>query len=175
MFSESARVWLFWKQLTQSFQWLAVNSLSLRAGNLRAGGQGAFLARAAIFFSRAEKRPFRGRRHEIKPCVVEQYPLIAVASVRFWDTDIPPSQIGVNARTISSPLCLRWLPCKERRPPRQSWARKRHGQRFTWLMATPGIIVADRDAWTALTDDGASGEPHRDRRILMPGRANRAA
>src|ERR1700730_3392021 len=24
--SESARIWLFWKQLTQSFQWLAVKS-----------------------------------------------------------------------------------------------------------------------------------------------------
>ena len=54
------------------------------------------------------------------------------------------------------------------------------GQEETWSAIcaadrNPGVIVTDRDAWTALAGDGASGEPHRDRSILMPERANRAA
>jgi hypothetical protein len=47
----------FWKQLTQSFQWLAVNSLPLRGREFSRGGQGTFLARAAIFFGRAGNSP----------------------------------------------------------------------------------------------------------------------
>jgi hypothetical protein len=54
------------------------------------------------------------------------------------------------------------------------------GQEETWSAIcaadrNPGVIVTDRDARTALAGDGASGEPHRDRWILMPERANRAA
>lgn len=38
----------------------------------------------------------------------------------------------------------------------------------------PCIIVTYRDTRTVLVDDGASGEPRRDRQILTPVRANRA-
>src|SRR6266436_3403771 len=81
----------FWKQLTQSFQWLAVNSLPLRDRNLFAGDR-ELSSPGQRFLRQGRELPFRDRRHEIKPCVAGQYPLIASASAHYWDKDIRPSQ-----------------------------------------------------------------------------------
>lgn len=43
-----------------------------------------------------------------------------------------------------------------------------------WDDRSPDVIVTYRDPRTVLVDDGAGGEPHRDRRILTPVLANRA-
>ncbi len=46
-----------WKQLTQSFQWLAVNSLPLRGREFSRGGQGTFPRQGSDFFGRAGNSP----------------------------------------------------------------------------------------------------------------------
>ncbi len=61
----------------------------MRAGNFLAGG---FPRQGRDFLRQGRELPFRDRRHEIKPCVAGQYPLITSASVHYWDTDIRPSQ-----------------------------------------------------------------------------------
>src|SRR5713226_3526391 len=78
--SESARIWLFWKQVTQSFQWLAVNSLPLW-GREFSRGRGELSSPGQRFSSAGRELPFRDWRHEIKPCVAGQYPIITLGSV----------------------------------------------------------------------------------------------
>jgi hypothetical protein len=55
-------------------------------------GAGNFPRQGSDFLRQRRELPFRDRRHEIKPCVARQYPLIASASVHYRDTDIRPSQ-----------------------------------------------------------------------------------
>src|SRR5258707_47284 len=61
------------------------------AGNFSRGA-GNFPRQGSDFLWQGTEFPLRDRRHEIKPCVAEQYPLIAWASAHYWDTDIRPSQ-----------------------------------------------------------------------------------
>src|SRR5260370_37799046 len=56
----------FWKQLTQSFRWLAANSLLLRRREFSRGG-GNFPRQGSDFLRQGRELPFRDRRHEIKP------------------------------------------------------------------------------------------------------------
>src|SRR5260370_30707115 len=46
-------------------------------------GAGNFSSPRQRFLWQGRELPFHDRRHEIKPCVAEQYPLIASASVHY--------------------------------------------------------------------------------------------